>query len=81
MRSTGLFAVLYCYTPEVFPTEVRTTATGACSALARIAGLIFPFVFTTAGFAAAEAMAVGAFALSAIAAFALRTETRGVALE
>jgi len=76
-----MFAVLYCYTPEVFPTEVRTTATGACSALARVAGLIFPVIFAMAGFAWAEAVAVAAFALSTAAAIALRTETRGVALD
>jgi putative MFS transporter len=38
------WAVLYTYTPEVFPTVVRATGMGTCSAFTRLAGTITPLV-------------------------------------
>jgi putative MFS transporter len=38
------WAVLYTYTPEVFPTVVRATGMGVCSAFTRLAGTITPLV-------------------------------------
>jgi MFS family permease len=39
-----MFGVLYCYTPEVFPTNVRGTAVGIASSLGRISGCIAPIL-------------------------------------
>lgn len=40
MGYNGAFAAVYVYTPEVYPTKVRTTGLGCASALGRIAGMI-----------------------------------------
>ena len=38
------FALLYVYTSELFPTEVRNKGLGVTSVAARIAGILAPFV-------------------------------------
>jgi putative MFS transporter len=38
------WAVMYTYTPEVFPTVIRATGMGVCSAFTRLAGTITPIV-------------------------------------
>ena len=40
----GAFAVLYTYTPETYPTTLRTTGMGSASGWARVGGFIAPFV-------------------------------------
>jgi len=40
MGYSGAFLATYVYTPEVYPTSVRTTGLGAASALGRIAGML-----------------------------------------
>ena len=47
--ATGVFQAVYVYTPEVYPTSVRGTAMGYCSAAARLGAIVTPFfaqVFT-----------------------------------
>jgi len=39
-----MYAAVYTYTPEVFPTTERSSAVGFVSSLAKIAGLIAPFM-------------------------------------
>ncbi|KAI5280465.1 hypothetical protein KEM54_003689 [Ascosphaera aggregata] len=39
-----MYGVLYAYTPEVFPAPNRGTATGVCSCLNRLMGLLAPIV-------------------------------------
>jgi len=41
---TGAFQVIYIYTPEVYPTPLRSSGLGICSAVARIGGMITPYV-------------------------------------
>ncbi|XP_061553999.1 LOW QUALITY PROTEIN: synaptic vesicle 2-related protein-like [Phycodurus eques] len=41
---SGGFQVVYVYTPEVFPTEIRSLAVGTCSAVSKVGALITPFV-------------------------------------
>lgn len=41
---TGAFQASYVYTPEVYPTSVRSTGLGVCSTLARVGGMITPYV-------------------------------------
>ncbi|CAH1646641.1 unnamed protein product [Spodoptera littoralis] len=40
----GLFQAAYVYTPEVYPTALRATAVGACSAVARLGAMVTPYV-------------------------------------
>ena len=42
--ATMMYAVLYTYTPEVFPTPIRARANGVCGALGRVAGIVAPIV-------------------------------------
>ncbi|RUS76631.1 hypothetical protein EGW08_015607 [Elysia chlorotica] len=37
------FAVLWLYTPELFPTTIRTTAFGLASLVSRVAGMVAPY--------------------------------------
>ncbi len=40
----GAWGALYVFTPELFPTEVRATGMGWASAMARVAGMVAPFI-------------------------------------
>jgi putative MFS transporter len=40
----GAWGALYAYTPEAYPTIIRTTGIGSASGMTRIAGVIAPFV-------------------------------------
>jgi MFS family permease len=40
----GTFSSVYVYTPEVYPTFVRTTGTGTAASIAKIASVLTPFV-------------------------------------
>ena len=50
----GAFAGVYAYTPEIFPTSVRTTGVGSSSSFGRIGSVSAPilvgFVYPTLGF-------------------------------
>eukprot|EP01121_Diplochlamys_sp_Union-15-3_P016783 TRINITY_DN5778_c0_g1_i4.p1 TRINITY_DN5778_c0_g1~~TRINITY_DN5778_c0_g1_i4.p1 ORF type:complete len:406 (+),score=35.66 TRINITY_DN5778_c0_g1_i4:328-1545(+) len=43
---TGIFQAVSVYTPEAYPTHIRSTALGSANAWARIAGVFTPFVVT-----------------------------------
>ena len=40
----GAYATVYVYTPEAYPTDLRTTSLGACSAFSRIGGVLAPYI-------------------------------------
>ena len=42
--ATGLFQVMYVYTPEVYPTRIRGFAMGFVSSVARLGAIITPYV-------------------------------------
>lgn len=83
MFISGAFQALYVYTPEVYPSHIRSTALGLCSFFARIGGIAMPFVAQTLGDKHLN-IALSIFScfilLSAVAAFFLPYETRGVNL-
>lgn len=79
----GAWGALYAIGPELYPTSVRATGTGAGAAFGRIgsiiAPLIVPPVLAFGGPSAVFGIFAGAFALACIAAFTL-PEQRGKAL-
>ncbi|XP_026674748.1 synaptic vesicle 2-related protein isoform X2 [Ceratina calcarata] len=40
----GVFQAAYVYTPEVYPTHLRSTGVGTCSAMARIGAMVTPYI-------------------------------------
>lgn len=40
----GLFQAAYIYTPEVYPTALRSVGVGGCSTLARLGAMATPYV-------------------------------------
>ncbi|KAF9433106.1 hypothetical protein BGZ76_009886, partial [Entomortierella beljakovae] len=44
LLSTLNYAVLYSYTPEVFPSDIRGTACGMAAAISRLAGIVSPLI-------------------------------------
>ncbi|KAK3833665.1 MAG: major facilitator superfamily domain-containing protein [Linnemannia gamsii] len=44
LLATLNYAVLYSYTPEVFPSDIRGTACGVAAAMSRFAGIVTPLV-------------------------------------
>ena len=79
----GAWAALYAWTPESYPTEVRTTGMGWASGMARVAGVITPtlggILFGVALLSALSTWAV-AFVVGGIVVFVLGVETRRRAL-
>ena len=79
----GAWGALYAIGPELYPTSVRATGTGAGAAFGRIgsiiAPLIVPPVLAFGGPSAVFGVFAGAFALACVAAFTL-PEQRGKAL-
>jgi MFS family permease len=77
----GSFSVLYVYTPEVYPTEVRAFGLALCNAFSRLGGAAAPFATTflvASGRPAAAALLLAALcAGAAAAAAALPVETGG----
>lgn len=76
----GLFQAAYVYTPEVYPTALRSVGVGGCSALARLGAMCTPYVAQVLlQTSLSSAVTVyGIFAVSAcIACLLLPYETRG----
>ncbi|EEB12522.1 sugar transporter, putative [Pediculus humanus corporis] len=40
----GVFQAAYVYTPEVYPTPLRSVGVGSCSAMARLGAMITPYI-------------------------------------
>lgn len=41
---SGVFQAAYVYTPEVYPTHLRSIGVGVCSTMARLGAMVTPFV-------------------------------------
>jgi putative MFS transporter len=77
--SLGAWAALYAYTPELYPTEMRTTGMGWASGMARVAGALSPTIGgVLIGVALTSALSLWAlaFAAGAVAVITLGAETR-----
>ncbi|WKD58339.1 Putative niacin/nicotinamide transporter NaiP [Corynebacterium capitovis DSM 44611] len=79
----GAWGALYAIGPELYPTEVRATGTGAGAAFGRIGSIIAPLIvpplLAFGGTTAVFAVFGAAFAIACAAAFAL-PEKRGASL-
>ncbi|KAJ3206656.1 hypothetical protein HDU67_008031, partial [Dinochytrium kinnereticum] len=75
-----MYGVLYCYTPEVFDSQVRGTATGVASSLSRVFGTMAPVmtgVLLTVSSTLPLYVAAMLIFLSSVAMVFLPIETRG----
>jgi putative MFS transporter len=76
----GAWGVLYAYTPELYPTEVRATGMGWASGMTRIAGALAPilggWLFPISLVLALTLYAVS-FVVGGLAVFLLGEETKG----
>ena len=79
----GAWGSLYAWTPELYPTEIRTTGMGWASGMARVAGVITPtlggILFAVALLSALSLWAA-TFVIGGIAVFLLGVETKRRAL-
>nr|WP_244977050.1 MFS transporter [Deinococcus humi] len=76
----GAWGALYAYTPELFPTSLRTTGMGFVSGMARVASVLSPGVgalLLTGNLEAALGLFAALFAVAAACAWAIGAETRG----
>ncbi|GGM09007.1 MFS transporter [Deinococcus aerophilus] len=76
----GAWGALYAYTPELFPTPLRTTGMGLVSAMARVASVLSPGVgalLLTGNLGVALGLFAALFAVAAACAWAIGIETRG----
>jgi MFS transporter, putative metabolite:H+ symporter len=81
----GAFAGVYAYTPEIFPTAVRTTGVGSSSSFGRIGSVSAPilvgFVYPAFGFVGVFGMTTAVLVVGAAIVFCLGIETRNRSLE
>lgn len=82
--STAPWSVIYTYTPEVYPTTLRTTGVGACAVFTRLAGTITPLCGETllgAGFYYPFISYGIAMVIAGLGSFLLPVETLNRALQ
>lgn len=81
----GVYAGLYAYTPEVFPTFIRATGAGLASAFGRIGSITAPTIIgvTAAswGFAGVFGLTTAVLAVGVAATLLFAVSTRGRSLE
>jgi len=81
----GAWAALYAYTPELYPTRVRGTGSGAAASIGRVAGTVAPtltpLLYSYGGLAASFVMFALIHILGAVTVVAFGVETKGKTLE
>ena len=81
----GMWAVLYTYTPELYPTSARATGSGFASAIGRVGSLLGPLVtglvFPITGQGGVFALGALCFAVAALVVWVFGMETKGKTLE
>jgi len=81
--SLGAWGSLYAWTPELYPTEIRTTGMGWASGMARVAGIISPIlggILFALALLNVLALWAAAFAIGGLTVFLLGVETKRRAL-
>jgi len=76
----GVFQAIYVYTPEVYPTPLRSIGVGTCSAMARLGAMVTPYVaqvLLKSSFNTSIIIYITAALLAAIASLLLPIETKG----
>lgn len=85
MLMLGGFAVLYAYTPENFPTEIRGAGTGFANSMGRIGAMSSPalvgVLYPVLGLFATIGIIAAGFVVAALSVLAFGVETRGKSLE
>ncbi|UQZ83286.1 Putative niacin/nicotinamide transporter NaiP [Paenibacillus konkukensis] len=82
----GAWGGLYAYTPELYPTRVRSTGVGMATSFGRIGGVIAPLLVGLLVARGVELQMIfylffASILIGALAVFFLGTETKGVELE
>jgi len=81
----GAWAIVYTYSPELYPTSIRASGAGAAAAVGRVGGIAAPFVTPVLvgplGQAGVFALFTALIVATALAVFVLAEETRGRSLE
>ncbi|WP_261663658.1 MFS transporter [Deinococcus sp. Marseille-Q6407] len=80
----GAWGAVYAYTPELFPTRLRSTGMGLMSSLARAASLVSPSLgalLLTGHLGVALSVFALCFAVAAVCAWSIGIETRGQPLD
>ncbi len=82
----GAWGITYAYTPELYPTLVRASASGWANSFGRVGGILGPYVVglildITGSYALAFLIFAASHLVSAITIALLGIETRGVSLE
>jgi len=78
--SLGAWGSLYAYTPELYPTEIRSTGMGWAAGMTRIGGILAPFLPALLTLPLALLVFGGAFVVGGVVVIALGRETMGQAL-
>ncbi|CAG0884113.1 unnamed protein product [Cyprideis torosa] len=77
------FQTVYVYTPEVYPTSIRSVGIGTCNALGRFGSILTPFVaqvLLDTNFTLCMAIYIGVALIASMAAIMLPVETSGMVL-
>jgi MFS transporter, putative metabolite:H+ symporter len=83
----GAWGVLYTYTPELYPTRIRSSGAGSAAAFGRIGGIVGPYIVGLllptwgAGVGTIFAMFAAVFLVVSAIVVIMGEETRGASLE
>jgi MFS transporter, putative metabolite:H+ symporter len=81
----GAWAIVYTYSPELYPTAIRATGAGIAAAVGRIGGIIGPFLtpvlVPTLGQSGVFALFMVMLVVTALNVWLLAEETKGRSLE
>lgn len=85
MFMTGTYSGIYAYTPEQYPTFIRSTGTGSASSFGRIGGLLAPIliglVYPLYGFLGVFLLSTGFLFLGMLVVLILGDETKSKSLD
>ncbi|XP_070194960.1 organic cation transporter protein-like [Littorina saxatilis] len=78
LGASGIFALVFFFTPELFPTNMRNQALGVASFAGRLGGMLAPFMTDLADIAIwAPGLMIGSLCFVVVVLFRFIPETRG----